>query len=158
MTDIKTDFEFSRLVSSDDKPTAPKKKSKKEKRDTFKGKDYKTLLKKAEEREIRLERMAERDPEKADALKDEIKWTRALKRASGDKVKDNVELLKKGIKRKESVKHQKKKKWGQRVKEVNDKKQTKQQKRQTNLQKVKDKKIEKKIARSKKRGRVVIKN
>ncbi|KAE9550235.1 hypothetical protein FO519_006555 [Halicephalobus sp. NKZ332] len=155
--DIKTDFEFSRLVSSKDEPPKKKKKTLNEKRDTFKGKNYKELLKKVEERTERIKKIEEKDPEKAQNLKEEIQWNRAMKRASGEKVKDNPELLKKGMKRKEKVKARSKKKWDGRVKQVEGKKEQKQVKRKENLQKAKDKRKEKKIQKAKKKGRVVIK-
>ena len=153
--DIQTDFEFSRLISSKDEPV--KKKNKNEKRDTFKGKNYKGLLKKVEERDERIKKIEEKNPEKAKHLKEEIQWNRALKRASGEKVKDNPELLKKGIKKKEKMKNKTKKQWEGRVKEVEDKKEQKQVKRKDNLKKANDKRKEKKIQKAKKKGRVVIK-
>ena len=153
--DIQTDFEFSKLISSKNEP--PKKKNKNDKRDTFKGKNYKELLKKVEERDERIKKIEEKNPDKAKALKEDIQWNRVLKRASGEKVKDNPELLKKGIKKKEKMKKKTKKQWEGRVKEVEGKKEQKQVKRRENLKKANEKRKEKKIQKCKKKGRIVIK-
>lgn len=149
------DFEFSVLKNSADKHD-PKKKTKREKRDTFKGRDYKALLKKAEDRQQRIEKLKEIAPEKAVALEGSIKFDRAVRQATGEKVKDNIQFLKKGIKRKEKMKERTKKKWQNRKQLENKEKAKKQMKRRMNIDKRKDTKKENKIKKARKRGRVVI--
>uniref|UniRef100_A0A7E4VHK1 SURF6 domain-containing protein n=1 Tax=Panagrellus redivivus TaxID=6233 RepID=A0A7E4VHK1_PANRE len=148
------DFDFSLLKNSLDKPDKvdkKKKKSKTDKRDSFKGRDYKSLLKKVEGREERLEKVREKNPEAAAAMETNIKFKKALKQASGEKVKDNPELLKKGIKRKEKQKEVRSKKWKKRVNTVKKAQADRQAKRTANIQKRKDTKKEHKIKRAKKR-------
>lgn len=154
---MSTDFEFNVLKKSTEK-FDPRKKTKKEKRDTFKGRDYKTLLKKAQDRKDRIEKLKEVAPEKAVALEGNIKFDKAIRQATGEKVKDNIELLKKGIKRKEKMKDRRKKKWDQRKQNEKKEKASKQMKRRMNIEKRKDTVKENKIKKSKKKGRVVIKS
>ena len=149
------DFEFNVLKKSTEK-LDPKKKTKQQKRDTFRGRDYKALLKKAEDRKQRIEKLKEIAPEKAVALEGNIKFDKAIRQATGEKVKDNIEFLKKGVKRKEKMKERTKKKWQDRKQIQNKKKSKKQMKRRMNIDKRKDAKKENKIKKSKKRGRVVI--
>uniref|UniRef100_A0AC34QUC4 Ribosomal RNA-processing protein 14/surfeit locus protein 6 C-terminal domain-containing protein n=1 Tax=Panagrolaimus sp. JU765 TaxID=591449 RepID=A0AC34QUC4_9BILA len=157
--EIETDFDFSLLVSAKDLENEPKKKrkSKKERQNTFKGRDYKRLIQKVEERNQKIESLEEKDPARAKSLKEEIQWNRIMKRAAGEKVKDNVQLLKKGLKKKEKKKVKTKKTWEGRIAKVEENKNKRQEKRKENILKVKTKKKEKKIQKAKKRGRVVIK-
>lgn len=149
------DFDFNILKKSTEK-VDPKKKTKKEKRDTFRGRDYKTLLKKAENRKQRIDKLKEVAPEKAVALEGNIKFEKAIRQAAGEKVKDNIEVLKRSIKRKEKMKERKKRKWETRKQLENKEKAKKQIKRKTNLEKRKDTKKENKIKKAKKRGRIMI--
>uniref|UniRef100_A0AC34F315 CS domain-containing protein n=1 Tax=Panagrolaimus sp. ES5 TaxID=591445 RepID=A0AC34F315_9BILA len=122
------------------------------------GRDYKTLLKKAQDRKDRIEKLKEVAPEKAVALEGNIKFDKAIRQATGEKVKDNIELLKKGIKRKEKLKQRTKKKWDQRKQNEKKEKAKKQVKRKMNIEKRKDTVKENKIKKARKRGRVVVKS
>jgi len=51
------------------------------------------------------------DPKKAEEYKENKAWDKVMKRASGEKVKDRVDLLKKSIKRREAKKKKSAKKW-----------------------------------------------
>ncbi|VDO36065.1 unnamed protein product [Brugia timori] len=113
-------------------------KTKKDKRDKFTGKDYKRLLVKAEKREEKLEKVRSKNPEKALRIEKNIQWKKALNRAEGQKVKDNPELLKKSLKRKEKIKESRRKKWGNRVKHTLQMQARKQEKRSANIQARKD--------------------
>uniref|UniRef100_A0A1I7ZVW7 SURF6 domain-containing protein n=1 Tax=Steinernema glaseri TaxID=37863 RepID=A0A1I7ZVW7_9BILA len=126
----------------------------KEKRDKFQGKDYKRLLEKAEKRKERIESVREKNPEKAERIEDNIRWSNAMSRAEGVKVKDDIGLLKKSLKRKEKMKEQKKKKWSHREKQVKADEEKKQQKRETNLQKRRDTVKKAKMNKLRKKGRI----
>jgi len=73
------------------------------------------------------------DPEKANALKEKDTWKKALQLAQGEKVKDDVKLLKKTIKREETFKKKSSKEWGERKSTVSKQKDHKQKRREENL-------------------------
>jgi DNA-directed RNA polymerase subunit F len=60
---------------------------KKEKREKLTGRDYAALLKKLEKRTQYLQKLGEKDPEKAKGLQEKIAWDTMMKRAAGQKVK-----------------------------------------------------------------------
>ncbi|VDK82633.1 unnamed protein product [Litomosoides sigmodontis] len=132
-----------------------KKETKKDKRDKFTGKDYKRLLEKAEKREERLEQMRSKNPEKALRVEKNIQWNKALRRAEGQKVKDNPELLKKSLKKKEKMKEWRKKKWAGRVEHVLQMQARKQEKRLANIQARKDIIKKRKMQKARKKGRIL---
>lgn len=80
----KSDLSFSRLefVLKDDK--APTKKERSEK---LSGRDYTSLQKKIQKRTEYVEKIREKNPDKAQSLEEKIKWDTAIKRAEGKKVK-----------------------------------------------------------------------
>ncbi|ETN75198.1 surfeit locus protein 6 [Necator americanus] len=143
-------FDF--LVKSDGKK---KRLSTSEKKQKFTGKDYKSLINKVEKREEKLKKIRDVEPEKAMQVENEIKWNRAVNKAQGVKVKDNIELLKKGLKRKEKLKEKRKENWLNREKNVEREKAKKQEKRKENLQKRIDDKKKNKLKGLKKKGRVL---
>ncbi|NWR33813.1 SURF6 protein, partial [Tachuris rubrigastra] len=135
---------------------------KKEKRKAVKGnitpltgKNYKQLLSRLEMRKNKLEELKDKDEKKAQELETKIKWTNALYKAEGVKIRDNEERLKEALKRKEKRKEQRKKQWEQRTIRVVEKMQQRQDKRQKNIQKKKKDRMEKKKARARKKGRVL---
>ncbi|KAI6195019.1 hypothetical protein M3Y96_00419200 [Aphelenchoides besseyi] len=128
---------------------------KKKGRDSFKGRDYAALYKKAQKRKEHVEKLRERDPEKAERLERNIKFDAAMKRAEGEKVKDNLEKLAKAVKRKEKLKVKRKSEWSDRVKKVKDDQNKRQEKRQENIEKRRNDKVKKKLERARKKGRLV---
>ncbi|KAI6206289.1 hypothetical protein M3Y94_00891800 [Aphelenchoides besseyi] len=128
---------------------------KKKGRDSFKGRDYAALYKKAQRRKEHVEELRERDPEKAERLERNIKFDAAMKRAEGEKVKDNLEKLAKAVKRKEKSKVKRKSEWSDRVKKVKDDQNKRQEKRQENIEKRRNDKVKKKLERARKKGRLV---
>jgi Surfeit locus protein 6 len=109
---------------------------------------------KSEERKMKkLKEAGEQD--KVEKLKADIAWKKALEKTQGKKPKDDVELLKKTIKKRE---HQKKKsidKWKQRKEKVEHDQASRQKKRTENIaKKMKTKKVKKMKALTK-RGRVI---
>lgn len=75
---------FSKLdfVIKDKKPL-----TKKEKREKLSGRDYASLQKKVEKRTQYLQKLSEKNPEKAKGLEEKIAWDVMAKRAAGQKVK-----------------------------------------------------------------------
>merc|ERR1712098_573654 len=79
--------------------------------------------------------------DKASKIENNIAWDNALKKAQGEKVKDDVTLLKKSIKKQKQIKSSSKKKWEKRADEVKSKESAFVEKRETNLNKrIKEKK------------------
>ncbi|NXA34754.1 SURF6 protein, partial [Eudromia elegans] len=135
---------------------------KKEKRKAVKGnitpltgKNYKQLLSRLETRKNKLEELMDKDQKKAQELEKKMKWTNALYKAEGVKIRDNEERLKEALKRKEKRKAQRQKQWGKRVEKVAEKMQQRQEKRRKNIQKRKKEKIERKKNKARKKGRVL---
>uniref|UniRef100_A0A915BX15 Ribosomal RNA-processing protein 14/surfeit locus protein 6 C-terminal domain-containing protein n=1 Tax=Parascaris univalens TaxID=6257 RepID=A0A915BX15_PARUN len=131
------------------------KEKKKDKRDKFVGKDYGRLLKKAEMRQERIEKIREKNPQKAERIEENIRWNKAMSRAEGHKVKDNPELLKKGMKRKERMKERSKEKWTKRIDYVKEKQAKQQEKRQANIQARRDIVKKRKLQKARKKGRIL---
>ncbi|KAI6184325.1 Surfeit locus protein 6 containing protein [Aphelenchoides bicaudatus] len=148
----KNSISFSKLdfVIKDNKP--PKKK---EKGGKLSGRDYASLQKMLEKRTDFIEKIRTKNPKKATILEDKIKWDTAMKRAQGKKVKDNLVLVSKALKRKGKAKDKRKKKWDERVEKVKQDKGKKQSKRETNIAKRRDQKVKKKMDRARKKGRIV---
>jgi len=82
-------------------------------------------------------------------------WQSAIAKAQGIKVKDNVDLLKKALKKKEKRTEKSKKDWAKRETLVDKKKKGVQEKRNANMTKRRVSKKEKSDKRSKKRGHLI---
>ncbi|KAJ3112215.1 surfeit locus protein [Phlyctochytrium bullatum] len=95
--------------------------------------DTKSLLLKAEKKAKKLEMLQEQNPEKARAVVDSQKWSKALKMAEGDTVKDDIKLLKKTLKKKEKSKAKSAKDWEGRISSVTKAQEERQRKRTENL-------------------------
>uniref|UniRef100_V9KZK4 Surfeit locus protein 6 n=1 Tax=Callorhinchus milii TaxID=7868 RepID=V9KZK4_CALMI len=119
------------------------------------GKNYKQLLSRLEARKSKIEELKSKDEDKAKEIETKMKWTNALYRAEGVKIKDNEEMLKIALKRKEKLKAQRQKNWEKRTEQVVEKMQHRQNKRQRNLKKKKLAKIERKKDKARKKGRVL---
>lgn len=115
---------------------APSKKEKKQKASS--GKNYKKLLNKALYDKEEHEKLKEAEPEKAVIIEQKEIWKKALAKAEGAKIKDDPDMLKKSIKRKESKKKASAKKWADLDKQVSEKMDKRQQKRDRNIQRKKD--------------------
>nr|AKD28031.1 surfeit locus protein 6-like protein [Glypta fumiferanae] len=111
------------------------------------------LLQHKKERLQELESAGEK--EKALEMKEKDAWKSVLAKASGEKVRDDPELLKRTIKRTEQQKAKSLKKWDSRIEEVEKGKQERQQKRQENILKRKKDKKTNKLKRASKKGRVI---
>lgn len=75
------------------------------------------------------------DKVKAKEVKQKILWKAAFEKTEGVKVKDNVEILQKNIRKKQQSKDKTKKEWTVRKKDVEDKQAARQKKREDNLNK-----------------------
>ncbi|KAF9989585.1 surfeit locus protein [Mortierella antarctica] len=95
--------------------------------------DAQGQLKMVEAHNEKLAALQVADPEKASALKEKDTWKKALQLAQGEKVKDDVKLLKKTIKREETFKKKSSKEWGERKSTVSKQKDHKQKRREENL-------------------------
>ena len=122
---------------------------------TAKPKDYKKLLKQLQEKREKIEELKQTEPEKAKEIELKSKWLSVMDKAQGVKPKDDVNMLKKSIKRIEKKKQRSKKGWDERKREVEEKMSKQQEKRRKNLEKKKEKANEKKIKRLKKKGRIL---
>ncbi|KAM4528545.1 surfeit locus protein 6 [Odontesthes bonariensis] len=119
------------------------------------GKNYKQLLGRVEARKAKVEQLREKNEEKACAMEEKIKWTNMLYKAEGIKIKDDEDMLRASLKRKEKNRAQRKKNWEQRSQKVVEKMGQRQDKRKKNLQKRKQVKMEKKKNQARKKGRVL---
>lgn len=119
------------------------------------GKNYKQLLTRVQNRKAKLEELREKDPDKAQKEEEKMKWTNMLYKAEGLKIKDNEDMLKASLKKKEKRKAQVKRKWTERSQHVLEKMQHRQDKRRRNLQKRKQGKVEKRKQKARKKGRVL---
>lgn len=120
-------------------------------------KDPKKLLENLKKQDEKVKLLEKTDgTEKAHQVMDKLAWKNILKKAEGEKVKDDPVLLKKSIKKMEQKKKQSKKKWDERKSNVEQKLQERQKKRQENISKKKKEKKAKIVKASAKRGRVVI--
>uniref|UniRef100_UPI0037E8E0EE surfeit locus protein 6 n=1 Tax=Semicossyphus pulcher TaxID=241346 RepID=UPI0037E8E0EE len=119
------------------------------------GKNYKQLISRVEARKTKLEQLREKDEGKAKELEEKMKWTNMLYKAEGIKIKDDENMLRTALKKKEKRRDQRKKSWSQRSENIIEKMQNRQDKRRRNLQKRKQVKTEKKKDRARKRGRVL---
>jgi len=119
------------------------------------GKNYKQLLSRVEARKAKLEQLREKDEGKAREMEEKMKWTNMLYKAEGIKIKDDEEMLRASLKRKEKRHDQRKKQWNKRSENIIEKMQHRQDKRRRNIQKQKKAKTEKKKDRARKKGRVL---
>lgn len=145
-----------------DKEFMSKEQMKKEKKKSVKGnltpltgKNYKQLLNRVEARKAKLEELRGKDEAKAKEMEEKMKWTNVLYKAEGLKIKDNEDLLRASLKRKEKMRSQRKKHWEQRSTHVLEKMQHRQDKRRDNIQKRKRAKMEKRKEKARKKGRVL---
>jgi hypothetical protein len=100
--------------------------------------DPKTALQKFENQKKRLEAM---DEEKRKDVEEKEAWLTARRRAEGEKIKDDEKMLKKAVKRKESIKKKSTKEWSARKEGVAKGIKERQKKREENIRKRRDEKL-----------------
>ncbi|OJD32572.1 60s ribosome biogenesis protein rrp14 [Diplodia corticola] len=99
--------------------------------------DAKTALEAAEKKQQRL---AGLDEAKRKEIESKDLWLNAKKRAHGEKVKDDTNLLKKTLKRKDKQKKKSEQEWTERIEGVEKGKEMRQKKREDNLRKRREEK------------------
>jgi hypothetical protein len=114
--------------------------------------DAKTALDAAQKKQARINGL---DDSKRKDIEEKDLWLAAKKRAQGEKVFDDVNLLKKTLKRQEKQKSKSKQEWKERITSVTEGKEKKQKKREENLKKRRDEKGQKGKKKVKKPGKKV---
>jgi hypothetical protein len=114
--------------------------------------DAKTALDAAQKKQARINGL---DETKRKDIEEKDLWLAAKKRAQGEKVFDDVNLLKKTLKRQEKQKSKSKQEWKERLTNVQEGKEKKQKKREENLKKRRDEKGQKGKKKVKKPGKKV---
>ena len=99
--------------------------------------DAKTALLAAEKQKARLNGL---DDLKRASLEEKDIWLNARKRINGEKIRDDVSLLKKSLKREEKAKSKSEREWNERTEGVRKGKEARQKKREDNLAKRKEEK------------------
>ena len=136
-------FSFNRFDFNEDKDKAGQKKKK----------SYKSLIVKAEAKQRKLEELKEKDQERGGAAEDKERWSKAVRMARGEKVKDDPSLLKKTVKRLEIKKESRRRKWRERVRAEEERKEARQERRRENIrERVGQIKAKKNRKRAKKSG------
>ncbi|CAK9812835.1 Surfeit locus protein 6 homolog [Anthophora quadrimaculata] len=119
-------------------------------------KDPKRILLEIKQKKEKLREMEQSgEVEKAQNFKEKDAWKSVLAKASGEKVKNDPDLLKRTIKRKEQKKKHSAKKWESRLENVQKGIRERQKKRQDNIMAKKKEKKLTKLKRAAKKGRVV---
>merc|ERR1712083_316168 len=121
-----------------------------------KKKDPKSTLQSIQKQKDKLKRLEEKgETEIAKNMEESSAWTKALDKTEGVKVKDDVGLLKKSIKKMEQKKKSSSKKWVERKEGEKKKMDARQQKRTENIKKRKTDKKANKMKKLAKKGRSV---
>lgn len=121
-----------------------------------KGKDLQHLLSKALKEKEKVSKLeAGGDLGRATELKDKKAWKGALMRADGQKVMDDLDLLKKSVKKKQQKKKTNKDKWEQRNEKLKNKMAADEKKRKDNIRARKQDKLKNKMKKMTKKGHIV---
>ncbi|KAL9000853.1 MAG: hypothetical protein Q9169_000608 [Polycauliona sp. 2 TL-2023] len=148
----KNTFSFGRIAFADGHQAAAQLESLIDPKHKTKGpQDPLTALKAAQNKEARINSL---DAGKQENIAEKDMWLNARKRAHGERVRDDTNLLKKTLKRKEKQKKKSEKEWGERLEGVKKAGEVKQRKREDNLAKrreEKGKKGSKKVKTGKKK-------
>lgn len=114
--------------------------------------DAKTALDAAQKKQARIKAL---DEVKRKDIEEKDLWLAAKKRAQGEKVFDDVNLLKKTLKRQEKAKSKSREEWKDRITNVQEGKEKRQKKREENLRKRREEKGQKGKKKVKKPGKKV---
>ncbi|KAK2770960.1 hypothetical protein FQN53_005277 [Emmonsiellopsis sp. PD_33] len=137
ISSIQNNFSFGRVVFGDGQQADPTLSTLLDERKHKGPRDAQTALQAAENKRARL---AGLDEGKRADIEEKDMWLNAKKRAHGERVKDDISLLKKTLHRKESTKKKSEKEWSERIEGVAKGKEIRQQKREDNLRKRKEEK------------------
>lgn len=114
--------------------------------------DARTALDAAQKKQARINGL---DETKRKDIQEKDLWLAAKKRAQGEKVYDDVNLLKKTLKRQDKQKNKSTQEWKERINSVQEGKERKQKKREENLKKRREEKGQKGKKKVKKPGKKV---
>jgi hypothetical protein len=134
---IPTNFSFGRVSFADGQQTDAALSSLIKGRKARGPQDPATALKAAESKQARLVAL---DNERRADIEEKDMWLNAKKRAYGERVKDDMSLLKKTLKRKQNAKKKSEREWKGRLEGVKRAKEMRQAKREDNLRKRKEEK------------------
>lgn len=119
------------------------------------GKDYKKILDNLEKRNEKVKMLQKTNVLAARELQKKSTWQKALGKAEGVKIKDDPDLIKKALKRKEKRKEKSAKSWEFREQKTEQKKKERQEKRQKNIDSRKQAKQKNKMKKAVKKGRII---
>ncbi|KAL1961223.1 hypothetical protein VTO42DRAFT_3169 [Malbranchea cinnamomea] len=137
ITSISNNFSFGRVIFADGQQADPTLTSLRDQKKKRGPQDPGTALKAAEAKKARLEAM---DEAKRKEIEEKDMWLNAKKKAHGERVKDDISLLKKSLHRKQSMKRRSEKQWKERLEAVAKSKEMRQAKREENLRKRREEK------------------
>jgi len=103
-------------------------------------KDPRQALAVVEKRRENLERLRSKDPEKAKEAEDRDAWAKAIQKAQGVVIHDDVKMLKKSIARRDAEKKKGKEQWAKREKQTKESTHGRAMKRKEHLDARKEKK------------------
>lgn len=152
---VPTQISFGRFEFNTEDSVDTKSKKKQQKKFQTKQQKLVSTLKKIESEQEEINRLQQENPEEGKELLRSKHWKTALAKAKGEKVRDDVKLLKKTIKKQKKLRERSAKKWKKNKSETDKRMKERQEKRQTNIQKRKDQKklnIKKKLI---KKGRLI---
>jgi len=128
---------------------------KKRKSDVPTGRNYKQLLEKVHKQTEMIANVERVDKVKAAEMKEKVLWKKVLSKAEGVKVRDDPDLLKRALKKKEGRVKKSKKEWKNREDQVDKRIKGQQDKRKQNILKRKTAKHEKIKKKNSKKGRLI---
>ncbi|KAG5306833.1 SURF6 protein, partial [Acromyrmex insinuator] len=118
--------------------------------------DPKKMLQQVQQKKEKLKQLEDLgDKEEAEDIREKDAWKSALAKASGEKIKDDPDLLKRTIKRNEQKKKHSANKWNSRIENVQKSMQERQEKRRENIMKKKKEKKQNKLKKAAKKGRII---
>lgn len=119
-------------------------------------KDPKKILENMQKENEKLKKLEESGKaEEVSKMKEKKLWKNALAKAQGEKVKDDPELLKKSLKKREQKVRSSRKKWEARMEKVEKQKEERQKKRTENIMKKKKEKKTHKLKKAVKKGKII---
>lgn len=99
--------------------------------------------------------LQESDPSKAAEIEEKAAWLDAIDKSKGIKKKNDPDMLRKSIKKREKLKERSRKKWAARQDTVKKQQDERQAKRKANLQTRREQKVGNKLRKLSKKGRVL---
>jgi hypothetical protein len=152
---VPTQITFGRFEFNTGDSIVTNSKKKKLKKLPNKQKQLINTLKKIETEQNELNRLREENPEEGKEILRSKHWKTALAKAKGEKVRDNVQLLRKSIKKQTKIRQRSAKNWQKNKSEIDKRMKERQDKRTENIKKRKEDKKAKIKKRLIKKGRLI---